>query len=422
MLDVKFIRNNSAQVKEACRQKGEDDHVDQVLELDEQRREILAEVEQLKNKRNTVSKEIGELKKQGEDAEEKVVEMKKVSDQVKEMDDKVKEIDEQLNYHLLCIPNIPHPDVPVGEDDEDNQVVKQVGEAQLQDYFKPHWEVAEQLNLLDFQRAGKITGTRFVNYMGDAARLERALINFMLDLHISEHGYVEMMPPFIANRDTMTGTGQLPKFEDDMYKLEELEYFLIPTAEVPLTNLYRDEIMSGERLPLYLAAFTPCFRKEAGAHGRDTRGLIRQHQFNKVEMVKFVEPETSYQELDSLVENAEKVLQLLELPYQISLMCAGDLGFAAAKKYDLEVWLPSYNTYREISSCSNFEDFQARRANIRYRPEEGGKARYVHTLNGSGLAVGRTVAAILENYQNPNGTVTIPEVLRPYFGGRERIQ
>ncbi|ACB83612.1 serine--tRNA ligase [Natranaerobius thermophilus] len=421
MLDVKYIRNNPDEARKACVQKGEDDHVDEILKYDEQRRKILTDLEVLKNKRNTVSKEIGQLKKEGHDAQDKIAEMKEVSDKVKEMDDELKKVDEQLNYHLLCIPNIPNPDVPVGDDDEDNQVVKQVGEPVKKDYFKPHWEVAENLNLLDFKRAGKVTGTRFVNYVGDAARLERALIDFMIDVHVTEHGYVEMMPPFIANRDSMTGTGQLPKFEDDMYKLEDMEYFLIPTAEVTLTNLYRDEILPGDFLPRYLVAFTPCFRKEAGAHGRDTRGLIRQHQFNKVEMVKFVEPEKSYQELDSLVANAERVLQLLELPYQISLMCTGDLGFAAAKKYDLEVWLPSYDTYREISSCSNFEDFQARRANIRYRPEEGEKARFVHTLNGSGLAVGRTLAAILENYQNPDGTVTIPEVLKPYFNGRDVI-
>ncbi len=420
MLDIKVIRNNPEQAKEACRNKGEDDHVDEILSLDEQRRKVLQDVEVLKSERNTVSKEIGELKKKGENPQDKMNRMKEVSDEIKSMDDQLRQIDEKLTYELLCVPNLPHPDVPVGTDEEDNQVVRQVGNPKQEEYFKPHWEVAENLGILDFPRAGKITGSRFVNYVGDGARLERALINFMIDLHVAEHGYQEMMPPFIANRDTMTGTGQLPKFEDDMFKLEGLEYFLIPTAEVPLTNLYRDEIMDGDALPKYLVAYTPCFRKEAGAHGRDTRGLIRQHQFNKVELVKFVDPETSYQELESLVQNAEKVLQLLELPYQVSLMCTGDLGFAAAKKYDLEVWLPSYDTYREISSCSNFEDFQARRANIRYRPQ-GGKAQFVHTLNGSGLAVGRTLAAILENYQNPDGTVTIPEVLKPYFGGREVI-
>ncbi len=421
MLDLKYVRNNPDTVREACEAKGEEDYVNELLELDQKRRELLQETEALKNRRNSVSKEIGELKKAGNDATEKVNEMKKVSDQVKEMDDQLKEVSSQLNEYLLYLPNIPHEDVPIGQDDADNYVVKQVGEPKQEDFIKPHWEVAENLQLLDFERAGKITGSRFVNYVAEASKLERALINFMTDLHVEEHGYLEMMPPFIVNRDTMTGTGQLPKFEEDMYKLEGLEYFLIPTAEVPLTNLYKGEILSEEVLPRYLVSFTPCFRKEAGAHGRDTRGLIRLHQFNKVELVKFVQPETSYQELDSLVANAERVLELLELPYQVSLMCSGDLGFAAAKKYDLEVWLPSYNTYREISSCSNFEDFQARRANIRYRSKEDGKAHYVHTLNGSGLAVGRTVAAILENYQNPDGTVTIPKILRPYFGGKELI-
>ncbi|OWZ83625.1 serine--tRNA ligase [Natranaerobius trueperi] len=415
MLDVKYVRNYPDQVREACRVKGEEDQVDEVLKLDERRREILQEVEVLKNKRNTVSKEIGELKKSGEDAQNKVAEMKEVSAKIKEMDEELKTVEKNMNYYLLCLPNIPHSDVPIGADDEENEIVKQKGEARKESYMKPHWEVAENLGIIDFQRAGKITGTRFVNYIGAGARLERALINFMIDIHVEEHGYQEMLPPFIVNRDSMTGTGQLPKFENDMYKLEDLEYFLIPTAEVPLTNLYRDEIMSKEEVPKYLVAFTPCFRKEAGAHGRDTRGLIRQHQFNKVELIKFVAPDNSYNELDALVSNAEKVLKMLELPYQVSLMCSGDLGFAAAKKYDIEVWLPSYDTYREISSCSNFEDFQARRANIRYR-DESGQTKYVHTLNGSGLAIGRTVAAILENYQNQDGTVTIPEALRPYFG------
>lgn len=421
MLDLKFVRNNPDVCREASKKKGEEDFVDTVLSYDEKRRNLLSEVEQLKAVRNRVSKEIGKLKKEKEDADDKISEMKKVSDKIKELDEQVKEVDNKLTDALLRLPNIPNEDVPLGSSDEENVQVRAWEEPLREKWRKPHWEVASELGILDFERAGKITGSRFANYTGDGARLERALINFMLDLHIEEHGYTEVFPPFIVNADSMIGTGQLPKFGDDMFKIEGLNYYLIPTAEVPVTNIYRDEILEEEDLPKYFAAYSACFRREAGSHGRDTRGLIRQHQFNKVELVKYSRPEDSYQELETLVNNAEKVLQLLKLPYRVMLMCTGDLGFAAAKKYDLEVWLPSYDTYREISSCSNFEDFQARRANIKYRPKDNKKAEYVHTLNGSGLAVGRTVAAILENYQTKDGRVRIPEILKPYFNGREHI-
>lgn len=423
MLDIKFIRSNSELVKEALKKRNAGiDIVDEFLIVDEERRDKLFIAEQLKSQRNTVSKEIGQLKKSGQDAEKLVKEMGEVSQKIKDLDEDIRQIDAKLTAIILTIPNIPHESVPVGLDENDNQQIKVWGEPKEFSYSpKPHWEIGENLDILDFERAAKVTGARFTFYKGAGARLERALINFMMDLHSTKHGYVEIIPPFMVNRDSMVGTGQLPKFGEDMFHLENVDYYLIPTAEVPVTNLYREEILMEEDLPIYHVAFSPCFRAEAGAHGRDTRGLIRQHQFNKVELVKFSHPDNSYEELEKLTANAEKVLQLLELPYRVMSLSSGDIGFSSAKTYDLEVWLPSFNTYREISSCSNFENFQARRANIRFRPNDKGKPEFVHTLNGSGLAVGRTVSAILENYQDEDGSVIIPEVLRPYMGGMERI-
>lgn len=424
MLDIKLVRNNPELIREAVKKRGEEIDLDGFLKLDEKRRELLYEVEQLKSQRNTVSQEIGRLKQQGLDAEDKILLMREVSQKIKDMDEEIKEVEKEIGEFLLTIPNIPHETVPVGESEEDNVEVRRWGEPGKFDFeAKAHWDIGEDLGILDFGAASKMTGSRFALYKGLGASLERALINFMLDLHITEHGYKEIFPPFIVHRNSMIGTGQLPKFEEDAFKLyNNTDYFLIPTAEVPVTNLHREEILDGNRLPLYYVAYSACFRSEAGSHGRDTRGLIRQHQFNKVELVKFVEPETSYDELEKLVNNAEEVLRRLKLPYRVVLMCTADLGFTAAKKYDLEVWMPSYNRYVEISSCSNFEDFQARRADIKYRPDNKSKARYVHTLNGSGLAVGRTVAAILENYQQKDGSVIIPEVIRPYMGGIEKIE
>lgn len=424
MLDIKLVRNNPELIREAVKKRGEEIDLDGFLKLDEKRRELLYEVERLKSQRNTVSQEIGRLKQQGLDAEDKILLMREVSQKIKDMDEEIKEVEKEIGEFLLTIPNIPHETVPVGESEEDNVEVRRWGEPGKFDFeAKAHWDIGEDLGILDFGAASKMTGSRFALYKGLGARLERALINFMLDLHITEHGYKEIFPPFIVHRNSMIGTGQLPKFEEDAFKLyNNTDYFLIPTAEVPVTNLHREEILDGNQLPLYYVAYSACFRSEAGSHGRDTRGLIRQHQFNKVELVKFVEPETSYDELEKLVNNAEEVLRRLKLPYRVVLMCTADLGFTAAKKYDLEVWMPSYNRYVEISSCSNFEDFQARRADIKYRPDNKSKARYVHTLNGSGLAVGRTVAAILENYQQKDGSVIIPEVIRPYMGGIEKIE
>ncbi|MGI6575170.1 MAG: serine--tRNA ligase [bacterium] len=417
MLDLKFVRNNPEIVETALKKRGMKTSLAEFQETDQKRRELIFTVEQLKSQRNNVSQEIAVKKKSGEDAAELILEMRQVSDRIKELDEQIKEIDQQLNSILLGIPNIPHDSVPVGRDETDNQVIRTVGTPrQFSFEAKPHWDLGESLGILDFAQGGKITGARFTVYRGLGARLERAVINFMLDLHIIEHGYTEILPPYIVNSDSMVGTGQLPKFAEDMFKLEGLDYYLIPTAEVPVTNLHREEILDGSRLPIYYVAYSACFRAEAGAAGRDTRGLIRQHQFNKVELVKFTTPETSYDELEKLTNNAERVLQLLELPYRVVALSTGDLGFSSAKTYDLEVWLPSYQTYKEISSCSNFEDFQARRAQIRYRPEGKGKVEYVHTLNGSGLAVGRTVAAILENYQQEAGTVAVPKILQSYMG------
>jgi len=423
MLDVKRLRNNFEEVKKALDQRGERiNEIDAFAQLDIKRRALLTKSEQLKNKRNVVSDEIARRKKEKQDASDLITEMKEVSNQIKQYDEELRQLEEEINRIMLSIPNVPHESVPVGLTEDDNVPVRFWGETPTFAFEpKPHWDLAANLGILDFEAAAKVTGSRFVFYKGAGARLERALWNFMLDLHTTEHGYEEILPPYIVNRDSMTGTGQLPKFEEDAFKVADTDYFLIPTAEVPVTNYHRDEIIPVEKLPIKYAAFSACFRSEAGSAGRDTRGLIRQHQFNKVELVKFVKPEDSYAELELLVQDAEKVLQLLGLPYRVMSMCTGDLGFTAAKKYDIEVWMPSYNTYREISSCSNFEDFQARRAGIRFRRDLKSKPEFVHTLNGSGLAIGRTVAALMENYQQEDGSIVIPEVLRPYMGNMERI-
>lgn len=422
MLDIKQIRANPDRIREGLAKKGAQLALDELLKTDARRRELLGRVEALKSQRNKVSEEIGRLKRAGENTDNLTLQMRKVGEEIKALDEEIRQLEAYLEEQLLNIPNLPHPSVPVGPDASANQVVRSWGEPRQFDFPpKAHWDLGVELGLLDFERAGKISGARFTLYWGLGARLERALINFMLDLHTKEHGYLETFPPYMVNRATMIGTGQLPKFEEDMFKVANNGFYLIPTAEVPVTNIHRDEILKEEDLPLYYTAYTACFRAEAGAAGRDTRGLIRQHQFNKVELVKFVHPDKSYDELESLTRNAEEVLRRLGLPYRVVLLCTGDMSFASAKTYDLEVWLPSYNDYKEISSCSNFEDFQARRANIRFRPAGGGKPEFVHTLNGSGVAVGRTVAAIMENYQNPDGSITIPEVLRPYMGGLERI-
>ncbi len=423
MLDIKRIRNDFHNVKELIEKRTKGDfEIGKILELDEDRRKVIARVEEMKNRQKIVSKEVPKLKKEGKDATAVLSEMKELSEQIKDLDSKLREIDEEIKQALLGIPNAPRHDTPVGNSDEDNELVKTWGEpTKFQFEKKAHWDVGIDLGILDFERASKITGSRFTVYRGLGAKLERALINFMLDIHTCDHGYEEILPPFIVNRDSMTGTGQLPKFEDDMFHLPSKDYFLIPTAEVPLTNLYMNEILDGDKLPIYHTAFTPCFRKEAGSAGRDTRGLIRQHQFNKVELVKFTRPEDSYNELEKLLREAEEILKRLELPHRVVRLCGGDLGFASAMTYDIEVWMPSYDRYLEISSCSNFEDYQARRANIRFRPEPKGKAQFVHTLNGSGLAVGRTLSAILENYQQEDGSVVIPKALRPYMGGLEKI-
>jgi seryl-tRNA synthetase len=423
MLDIKVLRANLAEVKEKLQHRGEDlSELDHFEELDVTRRELIVEAEKLKSRRNEVSQEVAILKRDKKDADHLINEMRKVGDEIKVLDEKLKAIEDSLERILLGIPNIPHESVPVGETEDENVTVRTWGEKpQFGFEAKPHWDLADELDILDFERAGKVTGSRFVFYKDLGAKLERALYNFMLDLHTEDHGYLEMLPPYLVNRASLTGTGQLPKFEEDAFLVEKEDYFLIPTAEVPVTNYHRDEILSGNELPISYAAFSACFRSEAGSAGRDTRGLIRQHQFNKVELVKFVKPEESYEQLEILTGHAEKVLQLLKLPYRVLSMCTGDLGFTAAKKYDIEVWMPSYDTYREISSCSNFEAFQARRANIRFRREPKAKPEYVHTLNGSGLAIGRTVAAILENYQQEDGTVVIPEVLQPYMRNRDVI-
>ncbi|MBS7527137.1 serine--tRNA ligase [Fusibacter paucivorans] len=423
MLDLKRIRNDYEEVERLVKLRGKGDYdLPKVKALDEKRRSLLVEVEEMKSNQNKISKEIPKMKKAGEDTTAIFDEMKKLSEAIKAIDSDVKDVDEALMGILMGIPNTVHPDTPVGEDDQDNLEIRKWGTPRHFDFeAKAHWDIGTALDILDFERATKITGTRFTVLKGQGAKLERALISFMLDLHTEEHGFTEILPPFMVNRDSMTGTGQLPKFEDDMFHIPSKDFFLIPTAEVPVTNLYANEILDELQLPIFHTAYTPCFRKEAGSAGRDTRGVIRQHQFNKVEMVKFVKPEDSYNELESLTNAAEDVLKKLEIPYRVVQLCSGDVGFSSAKTYDIEVWLPSYDAYKEISSCSNFEDFQARRANIRYRDAETKKVNFVHTLNGSGLAVGRTLAAILENYQNEDGTVSIPKALQPYMGGKTLI-
>jgi seryl-tRNA synthetase len=403
-------------------QRGYDMELQTILALDQQRREAIQEVESLKHERKVVSDQVAQMKKKGEDASQIISRMRQVSQRIKELDGKLSEAEDEIHKSLLLIPNVPHESVPVGKDENDNPVVKRWGEiSQFSFTPKPHWELGESLGILDFERAAKITGARFTLYWGLGARLERALINFMLDLHTTKHGYVELLPPFLVNSLAMTGTGQLPKFKEDLFKLEDWDYYLVPTAEVPVTNIFMNEILEEEDLPLLYTAYTPCFRSEAGSYGKDTRGLIRQHQFNKVEMVKFTTPEQSYDELESLLLDAEEVLQKLELPYRVVTLCTGDLGFSAAKTYDIEVWIPGQQAFREISSCSNFGDFQARRANIRYRPKDKKKIAYPYTLNGSGLAVGRTLVAIIENWQQEDGSVVIPPALRNYMGGVDII-
>ena len=417
MLDMKFVRDNPEKVIEAVRKRNGELNLDEFLALDKERREITQQVEALKNERNTASKEIGKLRKAGENAEEKMAEVRAIGDKSAADDTRLREIEARLKEIMLTIPNIPAEDCPVGKSDADNPEVRRWGEPRKFD-FEPlsHWDIGEKLDILDFERGHKISGARFTVYKGLGSRLERSVVNFYLDLHTSQHGYTEYFPPFIVNADSMRGTGQLPKFAEDMFKLQGMDMYLIPTAEVPITNLHRDEILNGDDLPLRYCAYSACFRAEAGSAGKDTRGLIRQHQFNKVELVKFTRPEQSWDELESLTNNAERALQILGLPYHVVRLCTGDLGFSSATTYDLEVWLPQANRYREISSCSNFLDFQARRANIRFRRDAKSKPEFVHTLNGSGLAVGRTVAAILENYQQADGSVVVPEVLRKYMG------
>ncbi|WP_336776741.1 serine--tRNA ligase [Paenibacillus sp. MMO-58] len=423
MLDVKWLRNEYEQVEKALKNRSASlDLISGFPELDVKRRALLVETDNLKTRRNTVSQEVAKLKKSGGDAEALIIEMREVGDRIKELDEEIRTVEAQVEELMLAIPNLPHESVPVGSSEEDNVEIRRIGEQTTFDFEpKAHWDLAQDLGILDFERAGKVTGSRFTFYRGHGARLERALISFMMDLHSDQHGYEEVLPPYLVNRDSLIGTGQLPKFEEDLFKISDSDYFLIPTAEVPVTNLHREEILSIEELPKHFVAYSSCFRSEAGAAGRDTRGLIRQHQFNKVELIKLAKPEESYDELEKMTADAEKVLQLLGLPYRVLALCTGDMGFTAAKTYDLEVWLPSAGTYREISSCSNVEDFQARRAGIRFRRDAKSKPEFVHTLNGSGLAVGRTFAAILENYQQADGTIVVPEVLRPYMGGLEKI-
>ena len=422
MLDIKYLRQNIDFVAGKLRERGQEIHLERFIALDEKRRDIIGEVEALRSERNNVSKMIGERKKNRQDATEIIERMGEVSNRIKELDESQKQVDEEIRQILMTLPNVPHESVVCGKGAEDNPVIRVWGEKpQFSFTPRPHWEIGEGLNILDFARGAKITGARFTLYRGLGARLERAIVNLMLDLHTGIHGYTEVLTPFMVNRESMTGTGQLPKFEEDLFRIDKVDYFLIPTAEVPVTNIHRDEILREKELPITYVAYSPCFRAEAGSYGKDTRGLIRQHQFNKVELVKFTCPESSYEELEKLTENAEEVLKRLNIPYRVVSLCSADLGFSSAKTYDIEAWLPGQEAYREISSCSNFEDFQARRASIRFRREEGGKVEFVHTLNGSGLAVGRTLVAVLENYQQADGSVVIPEALRPYMGGVDRI-
>ncbi|HWI41425.1 MAG TPA: serine--tRNA ligase [Verrucomicrobiae bacterium] len=421
MLDPRYLRENLEEAERRLATRGEGGGLGQFRQLDERRRELLLEVENLKALRNRASDEISRIKDKS-DAAGRIAEMREVSQKIKALDEDLASIDQELQGVLLTVPNLPHASVPVGRGEEENVEVSRWGILRSFDFTpKPHWEVGEGLGILDFERGAKLTGARFTLYRGAGARLERALINLMLDVHTGSHNYLEILPPFMVNRESMTGTGQLPKFEEDLFHLDSPDFFLIPTAEVPVTNIHRGEILKGGDLPLCYTAYTPCFRKEAGSYGKDTRGLIRQHQFNKVELVKFVHPKDSYQELEKLLADAERILQLLQLPYRVVELCTGDIGFSAAKTFDIEVWLPGQNAYREISSCSNFEDFQARRAGIRFREDERSKPDFVHTLNGSGLAVGRTLVAILENYQQADGSVVVPDALRPYMGGVEKI-
>ncbi|OPY03676.1 MAG: Serine--tRNA ligase [Syntrophorhabdus sp. PtaB.Bin047] len=421
MIDPKMIRENIEAVNAALAKRQASFDAGRLVELDGDRRRLIQETEKLKSEKNTLSNEIAKLRKSGADATDKIEYQRSLGRKIEEAAQGLKAVEEQWEQILLVIPNIPHASVPVGTTDEDNKVVKTWGEKPSFD-FKPkaHWDLGEGLDILDFKRAAKITGSRFTLYKASGALLERALINFMLDLHVGEHGYTEVLPPFMVNRTSMTGTGQLPKFEEELFHLEGVDYFLIPTAEVPVTNIHADEILKEEELPVKYVSYTPCFRKEAGAHGKDTRGLTRQHQFNKVELVKFAHPDTSFDELEGLLLDAEDVLKRLNIHYRVSSLCTGDLGFSSAKTYDIEVWLPGQDIYREISSCSCFTDFQARRAKIRFR-RQGGKTELVHTLNGSGLAIGRTVMAVMENCQNADGTITIPEALRPYMRGAAKI-
>jgi seryl-tRNA synthetase len=422
MLEIKFVRQNLETVQKALAARGYASDLDDFKSCDDKRRAILQELETLRHQRNVVSDQIADMKKAGENADAVVSQMREVSSKIKTLDKSLADTQETLKKMLLGIPNIPHTSVPLGKDETDNPVVQVVGELPEYDFEpKAHWDIGAELGILDFERAAKITGARFPLYYGAGARLERALINFMLDIHTQQHGYTETLPPFIVNRQSMTHTGQLPKFEEDLFKLVDWDYYLIPTAEVPVTNIHQDEILSEAQLPIYYTAYTPCFRSEAGSYGKDTRGLIRQHQFNKVELVKFTTPQTSYDELESLRADAETILKKLELPYQVIELCTGDLGFSAAKTYDLEVWMPAQGVYREISSCSNFENFQARRANIRFKKKGQKGTELVHTLNGSGLAVGRCLAAILENFQQADGSVIVPSALRSYMGGMEKI-
>lgn len=422
MLDLKFVRSNLDRVKEMAKNRGYDLDISRFEALDQQRRQKLAALEELRHRRNRVSDEIAAMKHKGENASSVIFEMKEVSSQIKEKEKELPQLIEELDQLNMVIPNMPHESVVVGKDEKDNPVIRTWGEIREMNFAPlPHWEIGEKLGILDFSSAAKLAGSRFALYRGLGAKLERSLINFMLDIHTGEHGYTEVLPPFMVNSASMTGTGQLPKFKEDLFKIEDWDLYLIPTAEVPVTNIHREEILSDEQMPIYYVAYTPCFRSEAGSYGKDTRGLIRQHQFNKVEMVKFTRPEDSYEELEKLTRDAEEILRRLELPYRVVSLCTGDLGFSAAKTYDLEVWLPGQNLYREISSCSNFTDFQARRAGIRFKRKGGKGTELAHTLNGSGLAVGRTVVAILENYQQENGSVAIPYALKPYLGGIDSI-
>ncbi len=425
MLDIKLLRSNFEEVEKRLSTRNEDFDLKKFKTLDEERRRLLGEAEALKSEQNSVSKQIPALKKEGKDVTKILNDMKDLSERIKEYDVKVREVDEELENWMLTIPNLPHPSVPSGKTDEDNVEIRKFG-TPTEFEFDPqaHWDLGSNIGIIDPETAAKTTGARFTFYKGAGARLERAITNFFLDIHTDKHDYTEVFPPFMVSRESMTGTGQLPKFEEDAYKVigDGKEYFLVPTAEVPVTNMYREQILEGSTLPMKHVAYTACFRAEAGSAGRDTRGLIRQHQFNKVELVKFTKPEDSYEELEKLTRDAEEVLQLLELPYRVVKICIGDLGFTAALKYDIEVWMPSYNRYVEISSCSNFEDFQARRANIKYKDNVKDKAKFIHTLNGSGVAVGRTTAAILENYQQADGSIVVPKVLRPYMNGLEVIR